>query len=73
MAVVIAVLWGVAVYLAAGVLIGVWFVARVVDRIDPAAKSATWAFRLIILPGCVALWPVLLRWTSRSRTRELAR
>ena len=38
---------------------------RGVERIDPAAKGASRGFRLIIVPGAVALWPLLLRrWIS---------
>jgi len=52
-------------YLAVGLLFAVPFVTRGVGRIDPTARSATWGFRLIIIPGAVALWPLLLtRWVS---------
>jgi len=37
------------------------FVTRGVGRIDPAARGATWGFRLVVLPGVVALWPLLAR------------
>ena len=50
-------------YLTVGLLFGIPFVWRGVHRIDPAAPGSTWGFRLIILPGVVALWPLLaLRW-----------
>lgn len=50
-------------YLLAGLLFAVPFVLRGVDRIDPLARAGSWGFRLIILPGVVALWPLLaLRW-----------
>ena len=50
-------------YLAAGVLFALPFVFRGVNRIDPQASGSTWGFRLIILPGVVALWPLLAhRW-----------
>jgi hypothetical protein len=52
-----------AVYLGAGILVAVPFALRGVSRIDPAASGAGWGFRLIIIPGAAALWPViLLRW-----------
>ena len=44
-------------YLITGMVFALFFVTRGVDRIDPAAGG--WAFRLIIFPGAVALWPVL--------------
>jgi hypothetical protein len=49
------------VYAGLGVLFAVPFAFRGVERIDPSAKGASWGFRLIILPGAIALWPMLLR------------
>lgn len=54
-------------YAAAGVLFALPFLAWGLPRIDPAARGSSLAFRLIILPGTVALWPVLLRHWLRSR------
>jgi hypothetical protein len=48
-------------YAALGLLIGIPFVFRGVNRLDPAATDGSWGFRLVILPGVVALWPLLLR------------
>lgn len=57
----------VAVYAAVGVVFAVPFVVRGVGQIDPAAREGTWGFRLLILPGCVALWPLLARrWWAGS-------
>ncbi len=53
------------VYIACGLVFAPLFAWRGADRIDPAVRSAGLGFRLIILPGVVALWPVLLRrWLS---------
>lgn len=50
-------------YAALGLVFAVPFVVRGVGRIDPMASSGSWGFRLIVLPGVVALWPWLLgRW-----------
>jgi len=46
-------------YLLAGLLFGLAFVTRGVTRIDPAARGSSAAFRLLILPGSVVLWPLL--------------
>ena len=55
------------VYAGIGLLFALPFVTRGVERIDPGARGATWGFRLIVLPGVVALWPILLRrWISGS-------
>ena len=51
------------VYIAVGFLFGLFFIVRGVHRVDPAARGASWGFRLLILPGTVALWPLLAwRW-----------
>jgi hypothetical protein len=56
---------GLGVYLALGAAFAVAFAIAGVQRIDPAARGAGWGFRLIILPGAAALWPLLLRrWLS---------
>jgi hypothetical protein len=47
-----------AVYAIAGAIFGVGFAARGVDRVDPTSKTP--GFRLIIFPGVVALWPLML-------------
>jgi hypothetical protein len=57
-------------YLAAGLLFGVVFVTVGVARIDSAARGTSAAFRLVILPGSVALWPALaVIWVRRREER----
>lgn len=52
-----------AFYLAIGVLFGVIFLLFGINKVDQAATGSSVWFRLIILPGIVALWPVLMaRW-----------
>lgn len=69
MIVVDVILWLIAAYLIAGSLFGAAFVAIGLQRVDPAARGASVAFRLIILPGVVALWPVMLKaWLARVRS-----
>jgi len=51
------------IYGGIGLLFGLAFVALGIQRIDPAARGTSWGFRLLVLPGVVALWPFLaLRW-----------
>jgi hypothetical protein len=57
-----------AAYVAIGLLFAPWFVWRGVGRIDPHAQDATLGFRLIIAPGAVALWPLLLGRLLSGRT-----
>lgn len=55
------------VYAALGVAFAVPFLARGIGRLDPGAHGASWGFRLIVLPGVVAFWPLLLRrWLARA-------
>ena len=59
-------------YLALGLVFAIVFVTRGVQRIDPAADGAPVGFRLLILPGCAALWPLLAwRWLrGKNRPTE---
>ncbi len=50
----------VGLYVAVGLLVGIAFVLRGVNRVDPAAGDSPVVFRVVILPGCVGLWPVVL-------------
>ena len=55
------------VYGLLGLLFGVCFVTVGVSRLDPMAKGTGPGFRLLILPGVAALWPLLLyRWLGGS-------
>jgi TM2 domain-containing membrane protein YozV len=60
-----AILNGATLYAAAGVVFALVFLALGVARIDNGAKGAGIAFRLLILPGLIALWPLMIiRWIS---------
>jgi hypothetical protein len=51
------------VYAVIGVGFAIAFVIAGVGKIDPSAAQAGIGFRLLILPGVAALWPLLLlRW-----------
>jgi hypothetical protein len=50
-------------YAAIGLLFGVGFVIWGIERVDPAARGAGMGFRILVLPGVAALWPLMLaRW-----------
>jgi hypothetical protein len=54
--------YGLALYAAAGIGVGLAFVTIGVSRVLPGTSFAGGA-RLMIFPGAAALWPyVLLRW-----------
>ena len=52
-------------YLSIGLVFAIPFVLMGVQRLDPHARHGSWGFRLLILPGTMALWPLLLgRWVK---------
>jgi hypothetical protein len=58
-----------AVYAALGLAFALCFVTLGVGRIDPSAKGASIGFRLLIVPGAAALWPLLAwRWLRGAQT-----
>jgi len=58
------------VYLAVGSAFALPFAFVGAHKIDPAARGTNWAFRLLIIPGSAAFWPLLAyRW---SVAEELA-
>lgn len=48
-------------YLACGLVVAVPFALVGAGRIDPHAARGSRGFRLLIIPGTMAFWPVLLR------------
>ncbi len=55
------------VYLAVGAAFAAAFVWRGAGRLDANARGASWGFRILILPGAAALWPILLAAWARRR------
>lgn len=54
-------------YALAGAVFAVPFAVRGVTRVDPLGAGSPWSFRLLILPGTVVFWPLLLlRWAAGS-------
>ena len=54
-----------AAYTVIGVGVGVAFVVWGVGRVDEATTGTGWVFRVMILPGSVGLWPVVLaKWLA---------
>lgn len=69
----------VGVYLLVGVLFSVPFLLRGAAAIDPDAAEGSLGFKVLVLPGVVALWPLLVGpWrrgeqrTERSPHRDAA-
>ncbi|MEM9345072.1 MAG: hypothetical protein AAGB26_00515 [Planctomycetota bacterium] len=59
------------VYIAIGLMVGLAFVFRGVNRVDAAAADSPVVFRIVILPGCVGLWPVVL-WKWKDAGKEVS-
>ena len=56
-------------YVLCGLAVGVPFVLSGVDRVDEAARGASLGFRLLILPGTIALWPLMAtKWIKAPRS-----
>ena len=56
-------LYAAGLYTAMGLVFACAFLTRGISRVDPVSKGSGVGFRLIILPGVAALWPMLLtRW-----------
>ena len=57
----------IAVYLLAGGLFVIPFLAKGLAKVDESAKGATTGFKIIIIPGVMVFWPLLLRkWIKRK-------
>jgi len=58
-------------YAALGLAFAAVFAARGAARLDGAVRGASLGFRLLLVPGSVALWPLLLRrWIGAGRRDE---
>ena len=54
-----------------GLAFALIFVAAGITRVDPAARGSGPAFRLLMLPGAAALWPVMgARWKQVTRQNQ---
>ncbi|HEV8287203.1 MAG TPA: hypothetical protein VGQ09_23000 [Chitinophagaceae bacterium] len=61
----------VGLYLLSGFLFVIPFVIKGVTVIDPdGAQGTKWGFRLIIIPGTIVFWPLLLKKWLRASKKE---
>jgi hypothetical protein len=59
------------VYVLIGLLFAILFVIKGVDKIDEGAHGGSIGFRLIIIPGVMAFWPLLLKkWVQASKHKD---
>jgi hypothetical protein len=60
----------VALYLAAGAVFAVVFLAFGLRRLDPIAAAGPLRFKLLIAPGVVAIWPVMIALWAAGRRND---
>ena len=53
-------------YALAGLLFAAWFVSLGVTRVDSHARGTSAGFRLLILPGVAAFWPMFVLRLARG-------
>lgn len=56
-----------AAWLAIGLAVALWLHAGRLAKLDPGVEGVGLAFRILITPGIMALWPLLLRNASKAR------
>lgn len=47
-------------YMILGILFSIWFVFVGAKKLDDGVSETPWHFKLIIIPGAVFLWVILL-------------
>ena len=56
-----------AIYLLGGVLFVIPFLMKGLNKIDEGAHDSTIGFKIIIIPGVIVFWPVLLsKWMKKT-------
>jgi len=56
-----------AIYLVLGVLFLIPFLIKGLNKIDEGAHGSTIGFKIIIIPGVIVFWPVLLsKWMKKT-------
>lgn len=48
------------IYLGIGLLFSLWFVLAGAKKIDEGVAATPFHFKLILIPGSILIWPVLL-------------
>lgn len=55
------ILLGLAAYLLIGIIFAGAFMTKGIRTVDNIASSSSLGFKVVILPGVVMLWPILLK------------
>ena len=54
-------------YLVIGLIFAIWFVIKGARTVDPAVEGTSIVFKLLIIPGSILLWPVLMRKWNKAK------
>jgi hypothetical protein len=55
-------------YLLLGLVFAIAFLWRGAAKLDDKTKGSSWVFKALIIPGSMALWPVLLtKWIKNAK------
>lgn len=58
----------IATYLLAGAVFTIIFQLKGLSKIDEGVHGSSWGFRIIIIPGCIVFWVVLLKkWMNAEK------
>ena len=62
----------VAVYLLLGILFVIPFLLKGITKVDEGAHGGTIGFKIIIIPGVIVFWPLLLKkWMNAGKTANI--
>lgn len=58
-------------YLICGFVFAVFFISKGIYKVDEGAHGGSIGFRIIIIPGIIVFWPVLLKkWIAVSKQKH---
>jgi len=61
-----------AAYLLVGLVVAAVFFSRWMKAIDPSASGGSVGFKVLVTPGVIVLWPVILRMVFRRKSSAAA-
>ena len=62
---------GIIIYFVVGLCFGVYFFLKGAGKIDSLIKESKWTVRLLLLPGAIVTWPLLLSKLLISKNKKL--
>ena len=58
-------------YFLLGFLFGLYFLFGGAVKVDPLMGDSKWIVRLLLFPGCIAVWPFLVFNLIRSKNKSI--